>query len=302
MDPMEQLAALQVQFQQLQAELHHLQIAQPANPPVQGPVPHSDPVAQLVRTLKPAPYSGMRSETSLDTWLFQLGQYFEAVHIQDDGQRIRVAGMLLAGQAAEWYRDLFQHHQYEQPLTWHAFEEAMKTMFQPLGREIHARDRLAVAVQRNKDSLSQYTAYMRSLFLSIPNISEDEKLDRYVRGLQLTLQKEVRPRQPSTFDEAVTMAMRFDALRGTMRDPVQHYTNRSNNQRTQHSHTDMEIDAMQTAEQKNNDKQKGKWRPQCYNCLKYGHFAKDCRSPRHPDADKRGKGNQGRGKPQRSNQ
>ena len=48
--------------------------------------------------------------------------------------------------------------------------------------------------------------------MAIPDISEGEKLDRYVRG-QPMLRKEVIMRDPSSFDEAVGMAVRFDSLR-----------------------------------------------------------------------------------------
>jgi hypothetical protein len=296
----QEVAALHAQNQQLQMALQaqqqvHQQAQQHADQPqpavVQGPQPAPPlaDVAHLARLIKPTTYSGTRNATDLNTWLFQLGQYFEVTHVMNDAQRIQVAGLLMTGQAADWFRDMHQHiHAYDEPLTWATFEQSMRAVFQPLGREITARDKLHVAVQRNKDTLSHYTSYMRSLFLAIPNISEDEKLDRYVRGLQPYLQREVRPRRPPTFDVAVEIAMSYDSLRSSMRNSYQFHSYTGRSQSTSHAQQsggdDMEIDAIQH-EDRNNQRKKD--RPQCYNCLKYGHFAKDCRSPRHPDADKR---------------
>ncbi|GAQ93650.1 hypothetical protein KFL_017600010 [Klebsormidium nitens] len=46
----------------------------------------------------------------------------------------------------------------------------------------------------------------------IPNVHDEELLDRFVRGLKPRTRMEVTMREPSTFDEAVKLADRMDSL------------------------------------------------------------------------------------------
>jgi hypothetical protein len=113
----QEVAVLHAQNQQLQMQMalqaqQHAahQPAQPqgAQQPAEFQCPQPAPpladVAHLARKNKPTTCSATRNAIELNTWLFQLGQYFEATpYVMNDAQRIQVAGLLMTGQAADWF-------------------------------------------------------------------------------------------------------------------------------------------------------------------------------------------------------
>jgi hypothetical protein len=167
-------------------------------------------------------------------------------------------------------------------------------MFMPIDRADTARDRLAVARQREKDSVAAYTTYMRQLFLAIPGISEDEKIDRYKRGLLSHLQKEVILKKPSTLEEAIIIATRYDALRHTLGkgnyERERHFKGPSTHRSAEHRKDDpMELGAMGLQKGKQPSRKPGlKKKGKCWNCDEEGHFANECPHPRKPENKKKG--------------
>lgn len=133
----------------------------------------------IAQGLKPPQFSGEKDTVELDTWLFQVEEYFLTLPALDEPTRIRAAGLMLKGQAASWYRDVMRKD--APPQNWAAFKQAICSMFMPIGREKQARHKLDKASQRAQESVAAYTAHMRHLFLSIgPGVSDEERLYRYV--------------------------------------------------------------------------------------------------------------------------
>lgn len=168
----------------------------------------------LPRGVKPPPpptFNGKRG--AVDSYLFLMEEHLDFIQITDDEQRVRFAGQTLEDDAATWYRYVRskETRAEDQVHTWEQFKEGLRLNFQPLNSTRKARDKLATAAQRNRDTVAAYTAYMRSLFMEIPGISEDEKLDRYVRGLQPHLRKEVEVKEPVDFEAAANLAEAFDS-------------------------------------------------------------------------------------------
>ena len=58
--------------------------------------------------------------------------------------------------------------------------------------------------------MRDYTAHFRRLCSTIRKIADEEKLDRYVRGLKYKIQKEVNLKNPATYLEATQLAERID--------------------------------------------------------------------------------------------
>ncbi|EFN59617.1 hypothetical protein CHLNCDRAFT_133051 [Chlorella variabilis] len=61
-------------------------------------------------------------------------------------------------------------------------------------------------------SVRSYVTAIRNTALLIPGIQDAEIKDRFIRGLKQRTQQDVRMRAPATFEAAVEMAERFDAL------------------------------------------------------------------------------------------
>lgn len=123
--------------------------------------------------------------------------------------------------------------------------------------------------------MADYTTYFRRLILTIgSDVSEAERLHRYIVGLQDTIREHVHMRELATFDEACQMAVRYEAMRKSIYSKA-HYQREAKPQITQA--VPMELGSLQ--------KQPGKPSPQkkdsCFYCGKSGHFAKECRKKKY---------------------
>jgi len=207
----------QVLHLQLQQQQHAQWLANVNHPVMQVP---SNPLLQALDKVKLPTYSGDTESDELDTWIFHMQEYFNANPGSTPAQQVRLAGMHLRGQAATWWRDLCQNTPEIQPQDFHTFAEEIKSMFLPVGRVKLARDKLATAKQRNSETLASYTSYMRRLFLTVPNLTEDDKLDRYIRGLQPHLRTATYLDEPTTFEAAAQIAAKHDSLRQSLFEPT----------------------------------------------------------------------------------
>lgn len=161
----------------------------------------------------PPEYTGNLPGISPTSWLYKVSSYLNATGVTGDTARIAVAGYHLSGAALSWWRRLeaLPDTSTSKPKTWGEFCTALTAMFQDTNPVEHARDRLAALEQRT--SVRQYATLFRNTAIEIPDISNDELKDRFLRGLKAAVKQEVRMRQPATFDEAVQVAERYDSLR-----------------------------------------------------------------------------------------
>ena len=207
----QQLQAVQqeaaVQVNALQQQLAAVNIAAP---PMVEPPPAHDP--GLPRGLRLPPldtFTGKKGE-DLEAFLFQLKEHLETTRVLDNTLQVRVAGMALRGPAKTWYTYVRNPAtpENEQVKTFKEFEDGIRAHFTPIDPIKIARDQLADLKQTG--SVRDYTALFRQLNTRIPTLSEDERLDRYIRGLKPRTRKEVEIREPASYDDATRLAEKLD--------------------------------------------------------------------------------------------
>ena len=166
-------------------------------------------------------YSGGKSEDLL-AWLFQVNEHLTIMRIDDDETRIVFAGTALTGNAMTWYRAMRLEGSVE---SWEDFQHSLKAHFYPIDPVKRARDQLHDLKQTT--SVRDYTASFRHLIAIISSISEDEKLDRYIRGLKTRTRGEVELKEPESFDEACRLAEMIDVSNDRIFGGANHSRNRS---------------------------------------------------------------------------
>ena len=168
-------------------------------------VVHTGP--SRIKPVKPETFHGKPNE-NVRQWIFSVELWFTSGGVTTHIERITLAVSLLRDAALVWWRSI--HDLAEAPTTWEEFTSATINAFEPVNPAESARDRLATL--RQSGSVRTYAYIFRSTAMSIPGITDDEKKDRFVRGLKFNTKKEVKLRCPETFDEAVSMAVRLDSI------------------------------------------------------------------------------------------
>ena len=163
-----------------------------------------------IKAAKPPMYSGDIG-TDVEAWLFQVGQYAYVTNIPE-AHRTKWAATYLTGKAATWWRgQVVQHgHANVDGITWDQFHEGMIAMFKPVNAKKIARDKLAAL--RQTHSVAKYNFEITQLFLEIGDVGDNEKLDKYVRGLKDKIRLEVELTEPTTLKAAMTKAQRVDGI------------------------------------------------------------------------------------------
>jgi Ty3 transposon capsid-like protein/Zinc knuckle len=161
---------------------------------------------QRIRPAIPEVFKGTIDSNRVRQWIFSVEIYYELIHIQE-AEKVAFAISLLKENALLWWQSLEQENR---PLDWDAFKKRMVAYFQPLGAVANARERLARLTQQG--SVKGYIDTFRSLCLNIPELSADERLDRFKRGLKPEIRLQVAYARPATFEAAVTVAEEIDAI------------------------------------------------------------------------------------------
>ena len=194
---------------------------------------------------KPPLFDPSGKDANVRTWLFALGNYFEALGTpaEEDQQRIAFAVTLLAGPALEWWRQmtLLSNRQevpreeadndvarnlfntpigaetrarmavlQQKPTTWPQFVEAITARFDLVNASLVARGKLKRL--RQLTSVQDYTRRFLSLCAEVDNMAEAEKCDKYFDGLRKEVQDVLVVRGIEDFATLVAAAERVDSL------------------------------------------------------------------------------------------
>jgi hypothetical protein len=282
MDQENPIPALIQAIQALQAQVNELHAhAQP------GAAPAHDSGNSGVKPPKPEFFYGNQDASRVRQWCFSVDTFFEAAHAAAQA-RVSYAATLLRGNALTWWQSLSPN---ARPTEWEAFKNALITYHQPISAVSVARDRLAQLTQRT--SVANYVKDFKDLALNIPNFSEDERLDRFKRGLKHDVRLHVALANPPTFEEAVTIAGQVDDIMYTFRRGHMIEPRTSNRPENFNQATPMELDAVtrndysdQKSDQtrrptkkswsSNSGRSEEQRKGLCFYCKEPGHLAIQC--------------------------
>ncbi len=183
----QQFAALQQQLMQQQQQQQQQQQGAAA-PRVERP-----------RLPPPSQYDG-RSAAALDGWLRELQQQFDWYQTTDDVGRLQFAGALLKGTALDWWASLVDtaavapQTDSTKPTTYADFVVRLRGRFQPINSAQTARLQLDDLRQGPKQSVQDYISMFRSILVRLPNMNEEDRVHRFIRGLRTSIatQRSVR--------------------------------------------------------------------------------------------------------------
>jgi hypothetical protein len=201
-------------IQQMQQQIVSLQQQLAHQPPL---APHSQAAPQRVdrpRLPPPAQYDG-RSAAALDSWLRELQQQFEWYGTNDDVSQIRFGAALLKGAALDWWSSLSDagaSPDSTKPTTFANFALRLRGRFQPINSAQTARLQLDDLRQGPKQAVQDYISAFRTLIVHVPDMSEGDRVHRFLRGLRPNIATQLRVNGVSTLDASIAMAARVGSI------------------------------------------------------------------------------------------
>ncbi|KAG1322416.1 hypothetical protein G6F62_010257 [Rhizopus arrhizus] len=161
-----------------------------------------------VRIPIPSSYSGERSAAVINLWLQEVERYLEFNCVTQQ-RWLPYAITLLRGRAQKWWNQLSQKK--AESTTWERFKIDLEYAFKPSYSEQSARDKLASIKQMT--SVSEYADAFQDILLDLPRVSDDEALDRFVRGLKDDVRIHVLTKEPRSLEEANRFAIAYDSAK-----------------------------------------------------------------------------------------
>lgn len=151
---------------------------------------------------KPEVFKG-EPKDSLDSFTCHMDLYTAQV---PEESKLAVAVSFLGGHAFDWFKVINQ----AEPITsWSKLKEQLSERFRPIDKIKTARDKLAAWKQVT--SVSQYNETYLKIIIDIPNISADETIDRYMRGLKQHVSRELCTTNYTSLTTLMSHALRVES-------------------------------------------------------------------------------------------
>lgn len=215
--------------------------------------------AGALSVARPGTYEGERQAAIIDGWIRSLERYFEC-NKADDTKKILFASSLLRGPADIWWRCMERLEGENQIFTWDQFKTKLIERFKHKNAHREARTRLATLTQTS--TVQTYIDEFHTIQLELPDITEDELLDRFIRGLKPAVQAHVLGQDPFWLSQAEHQALVYENAYGVPLVDAQHQLS------SYRGPQPMELDVIR--------QQRGPLR--CYNCGGIGHMQRVCPS------------------------
>lgn len=206
---------------EMQEAINRLAVSPPHPHPLPGASPLSSPqfvppsavIPGFIKLAKPSLFTGA-VKANVESWLFEVEQYLVAYGVSVDSQRVAFASGHFKGLALQWW----QNHCIQHPgltITWEQFKSEVRTRFQPIEASRTARVNLR-ALKQDRRSVAEYCSVFYEQLQLIHDMSEADKIENFLYGLNADVFDEVDKRDPATLQEAMMYAQRME-IRGRVR-------------------------------------------------------------------------------------
>lgn len=175
------------------------------------PSPHVLP--GFMKMQRPSVFKG-ELDSNVDTWLFEVETYITAYGVTDDAQKIAFATAYLKGLAVQWWQSRCSTFP-GQTISWDQFRKEVRERFQPIEASRTARVHLR-GLQQGRKTISQYCSAFYEQVQLIHDMSEADKMEHFMFGLNSEVYEEVDRMDPGTLHDAMLFAQRVE-MRGRVR-------------------------------------------------------------------------------------
>jgi Ty3 transposon capsid-like protein len=196
MSTSEQYNELLKAFQDMQVKVHQLQqqVVKPQAPSKE-------------RLNKPPTFDG-GSRSNVHSWLLSMDQYLTLSEVAAD-RKVLVATTFLVGTATLWWQQEIDTHR-KAPFSWEAFGQKMMERFRAV--EASAMGRVTLHSFKQVSTIEKYNHRFLDIVQVIDDMTEKEKIDRYIVGLRKDLRRELIKLLPSSLTHAMQIATRYEML------------------------------------------------------------------------------------------
>ena len=151
----------------------------------------------------------------VESHLFELRAYLSFCReFSSDVAKITASATFLKDRAAIWYRNVLSRNEKLGTIpfdgNFETYCDTLKKDFSTVNSVKRARDKLAIWKQ--KESAASAISDFRSIILEIPNITDEELLDRFIRGLKPEIRQKVEEADPDNLEDAMRIADRTDNI------------------------------------------------------------------------------------------
>ena len=145
---------------------------------------------------------------SIDDWFIAVENqfaYYRGEFVNDE-DKIVFAKMWINTDVSNYIAPVMR---CENIVTYDAFKVAMKKRYQPIASAQRARSQLDTTKQTN--SVSHYAEMFQKLMAVIPNMSDDDQVHQFIRGLKPLIRTDVLKLDPQSLPECIEYAIKSEA-------------------------------------------------------------------------------------------
>jgi Retrotransposon gag protein len=168
---------------------------------------HNTSSSYRYKAANPTPLAGVPD--TLRPWILQVDTHLQLASIGDPALQLLVATQFLVPGLLTWVQTL------EGVTTWTALKEQMINYYQPPHEELRARDSLHSLRQRRTGD--EYSKAFNELVIKVPQMTLEEKLYVFIKGLKHNVQVSVSLHSPTTIEQAKLLAANADGILSSQR-------------------------------------------------------------------------------------